>query len=44
MRDLHLRDSWHHLLAGGAGGMMGAVVTSPLEVVKTRSNILQVME
>ena len=43
MRDLHLRDSWHHLLAGGAGGMMGAVVTSPLEVVKTRSNILQVM-
>ena len=43
MRDLHLRDSWHHLLAGGAGGMMGAVVTSPLEVVKTRSNIFQVM-
>ena len=43
MRDLHLRDSWHHLLAGGAGGMMGAVVTSPLEVVKTRSNIFQAM-
>ena len=31
-----MRDTWHHLLAGGVGGMTGAVVTSPLEVVKTR--------
>jgi len=29
-------DTWHHLVAGGVGGMVGAVVTSPLEVVKTR--------
>ncbi|XP_049850301.1 uncharacterized protein LOC126322419 [Schistocerca gregaria] len=27
---------WAHLIAGGAGGMLGAVITSPLEVVKTR--------
>ena len=31
-----MQHAWHHLLAGGMGGMMGAVVTSPLEVVKTR--------
>ena len=31
-----MQNAWHHLLAGGVGGMMGAVVTSPLEVVKTR--------
>ena len=31
-----MRDTWLHLLAGGVGGMTGAVVTSPLEVVKTR--------
>ena len=31
-----MRDTWHHLVAGGVGGMVGAVVTSPLEVVKTR--------
>lgn len=30
------RSTWHHLVAGGVGGMVGAVVTSPLEVVKTR--------
>ena len=33
---LTLKQSWHHLVAGGVGGMVGAVVTSPLEVVKTR--------
>lgn len=27
---------WAHLVAGGAGGMLGAFLTSPLEVVKTR--------
>ena len=31
-----MQNAWHHLLAGGVGGMTGAVVTSPLEVVKTR--------
>ena len=31
-----MKDTWHHLVAGGVGGMVGAVVTSPLEVVKTR--------
>ena len=25
-----------HFVAGGVGGMLGAIVTSPLEVVKTR--------
>ena len=33
---LLLASTWHHLIAGGVGGMVGAVVTSPLEVVKTR--------
>ncbi|KAI0737337.1 mitochondrial carrier [Daedaleopsis nitida] len=28
--------SWHHLVAGGLGGMCGAIVTSPFDVVKTR--------
>ncbi|KAF9094613.1 hypothetical protein BGX23_001867 [Mortierella sp. AD031] len=28
--------SWVYFLAGGAGGMVGALVTSPLDVVKTR--------
>ncbi|GJJ76247.1 solute carrier family 25, member 33/36 [Entomortierella parvispora] len=28
--------SWVHFLAGGTGGMVGALVTSPLDVVKTR--------
>ncbi|KAI0295401.1 mitochondrial carrier [Multifurca ochricompacta] len=28
--------SWQHFLAGGLGGMCGAVVTSPFDVVKTR--------
>ncbi|KAG9062989.1 hypothetical protein KI688_004589 [Linnemannia hyalina] len=28
--------SWVHFMAGGAGGMVGALVTSPLDVVKTR--------
>ncbi|KAG0232057.1 hypothetical protein BGW42_008491 [Actinomortierella wolfii] len=28
--------SWVHFLAGGTGGMAGALVTSPLDVVKTR--------
>ncbi|KAI0765641.1 mitochondrial carrier [Trametes elegans] len=28
--------SWHHLVAGGVGGMCGAIVTSPFDVVKTR--------
>ena len=27
---------WLHFVAGGAGGMCGAVITSPLDVVKTR--------
>lgn len=27
---------WAHLVAGGVGGMLGAFLTSPLEVVKTR--------
>ena len=31
-----MQNAWHHLLAGGVGGMTGAVVTSPLEIVKTR--------
>lgn len=30
------RDSIIHLVAGGAGGTVGAIVTCPLEVVKTR--------
>ncbi|ROT75599.1 Solute carrier family 25 member 36 [Penaeus vannamei] len=30
------RDTFIHLFAGGCGGTMGAVVTCPLEVVKTR--------
>ncbi|KAI0730453.1 mitochondrial carrier [Earliella scabrosa] len=28
--------SWHHFVAGGMGGMCGAIVTSPFDVVKTR--------
>ncbi|KAG7085695.1 hypothetical protein E1B28_003240 [Marasmius oreades] len=28
--------SWQHFIAGGIGGMCGAVVTSPFDVVKTR--------
>ncbi|KAI0251418.1 mitochondrial carrier [Lactifluus subvellereus] len=28
--------SWQHFIAGGLGGMCGAVVTSPFDVVKTR--------
>ncbi|PWN39698.1 mitochondrial carrier [Ceraceosorus guamensis] len=28
--------AWLHFAAGGAGGMCGAIVTSPLDVVKTR--------
>ncbi|KAF9438045.1 hypothetical protein BGZ76_009994 [Entomortierella beljakovae] len=31
-----LQFSWIHFLAGGAGGMTGALVTSPLDLVKTR--------
>ncbi|KAG0349413.1 hypothetical protein BG004_006442 [Podila humilis] len=31
-----LQFSWVHFLAGGTGGMAGALVTSPLDVVKTR--------
>lgn len=37
-KDLH-RDSvkpWVHFVAGGVGGMAGAIVTCPLDVVKTR--------
>jgi len=33
---MSVKDSWPHLVAGGVAGMAGAVVTSPLEVVKTR--------
>lgn len=28
--------AWVHLVGGGAGGLLGALVTSPLEVMKTR--------
>nr|CAG8446716.1 14563_t:CDS:2 [Entrophospora candida] len=28
--------AWIHFVAGGLGGMVGAIVTSPLDVVKTR--------
>lgn len=28
--------SWRHFVAGGLGGMCGAIVTAPLDVVKTR--------
>ncbi|KAF9178535.1 hypothetical protein BGZ50_007658 [Haplosporangium sp. Z 11] len=31
-----LQFSWVHFMAGGIGGMIGAMVTSPLDVVKTR--------
>ncbi|KAF9151307.1 hypothetical protein BGX21_005433 [Mortierella sp. AD011] len=31
-----LQFSWVHFLAGGTGGMVGALITSPLDVVKTR--------
>jgi solute carrier family 25 protein 33/36 len=27
---------WRHFIAGGAGGMVGATITCPLEVIKTR--------
>ncbi|KAG8961313.1 hypothetical protein FRC03_005528, partial [Tulasnella sp. 419] len=27
---------WKHMVAGGLGGMAGAIVTAPLDVVKTR--------
>lgn len=30
------RDTWIHLVAGGVGGTTGAIITCPLEVVKTR--------
>ncbi|KAH0581625.1 hypothetical protein H2248_011326 [Termitomyces sp. 'cryptogamus'] len=29
-------NSWQHFVAGGLGGMCGAIVTSPFDVVKTR--------
>ncbi|KAI6013547.1 mitochondrial carrier protein RIM2 [Pisolithus marmoratus] len=29
-------NSWQHFVAGGVGGMCGAIVTSPFDVVKTR--------
>ncbi|GLH03315.1 Solute carrier family 25 member 36-A, partial [Gryllus bimaculatus] len=32
----HQRDTVIHLVAGGVAGTMGAIVTCPLEVVKTR--------
>ncbi|OLL22084.1 putative mitochondrial carrier [Neolecta irregularis DAH-3] len=35
-KSLSFSQSWVHFLAGGAGGMTGAVLTSPLDVVKTR--------
>ncbi|KAF9438726.1 hypothetical protein BGZ76_005458 [Entomortierella beljakovae] len=35
-RNEKTRYSWVHFLAGGAGGMVGALVTSPLDVIKTR--------
>lgn len=28
---------WRHFVAGGVGGMTGAIVTSPFDVVKVRS-------
>ncbi|KAI1851949.1 hypothetical protein JX265_008246 [Neoarthrinium moseri] len=28
--------SWHHLVAGGIGGMTAAILTAPLDVLKTR--------
>ncbi|KAH8831278.1 mitochondrial carrier [Flagelloscypha sp. PMI_526] len=36
--------SWAHFVAGGLGGMTGAIVTSPFDVVKTRlqSNLFSV--
>ncbi|PCH36432.1 mitochondrial carrier [Wolfiporia cocos MD-104 SS10] len=36
--------SWQHFVAGGLGGMCGAIVTSPFDVVKTRlqSDLFQV--
>lgn len=31
----HLGYQWRHFIAGGMGGMVGAMITCPLEVVKT---------
>lgn len=44
VEELHRKDrvrlvppkGWLHFVAGGVGGMCGAIVTSPLDVVKTR--------
>ncbi|KAG0272035.1 hypothetical protein BGZ95_000092 [Linnemannia exigua] len=35
-QDRSTGSSWVHFMAGGTGGMVGALVTSPLDVVKTR--------
>lgn len=32
----HATPKWVHFVAGGVGGMVGAIVTCPLDVVKTR--------
>jgi solute carrier family 25 protein 33/36 len=33
--------AWVHFLGGGLGAMMGAILTSPLEVIKTRKQAFQ---
>ncbi|KAJ2341389.1 Pyrimidine nucleotide transporter, mitochondrial, partial [Coemansia sp. RSA 2618] len=33
-------EPWLHFVAGGLGGMVGAVVTSPLDVLRTRQQLL----